>query len=791
MTKRIKIRTLLAGGLITLLFVALWGRIYWVQVAHAEFWSEQARNTWVTTKKLVQERGTITDRGGTVLAADTAAYTLALSPKIINKLNEENPQWRLIDQIVSKVYNVLGKPEDETRKIIDAKTDKGVYYVQREVQPEGWKLDKEIADRMLAFRDQLRELTGKKDVGIYLVEEKKRYYPLGSLASQILGYEDKQGVATMGIEKVFNADLQGEEGSITYEKDGKRTQLADGQIEAKQAVDGKNIALTIDHEIQYYMEQAMRSAYEQYHPLSMTAIAADPKTMDILGMVSLPDFDPNAYWNYAKDPSSFKNNAVQSIYEPGSTFKIVTLAAAVQEGLFNPNEHYMSGIVEIPKSKPVRDINRNGWGEISYLDGLKHSSNVAFVKLGYEKLGKQKFKQYIDNFGFGVKTGIELPGEIAGTTKLTWERDYATATFGQAVSVTPIQQVAAVAAVANGGKLMTPHIIKSISDPNTGEKVVTEPKVIRQVISEQTSKKVGEYLEQVVSDQKIGTGRNAYIEGYRIAGKTGTAQKVQGKNYSEDKYVVSFIGYAPVEDPQIVLYVLLDEPNDPTAGGGSVAAPIFREIMLKSLPHLGILPSVSKDDTDKNKKDGAEESGPVTVKVADVTGMTPTQAKSKLSASGLNTVVLGKGAKVVSQLPKASSVLPSGQQVYLVTEKTIGSVPSLKGLSLRDALEMCSLLGGSCTATGQGYVTAQQATRDGDKLQIALTLTPPLGQEETAPGESAGAGAAADGGSADGAAADGEAADGKGDAAAGKGADAASGQDGAGEAGADGGGTGD
>ncbi|CAI6020074.1 penicillin-binding transpeptidase domain-containing protein [Cohnella sp. JJ-181] len=731
MTKRIKLRTLLAGGVITLLFVALWGRIYWVQVAHAEFWSEQARNTWVTTKKLVQERGTISDRSGTVLAGDAAAYTLALSPKIIHELNDANPQWKLIDQIASKVTNILGKPEDQVRKIIDAKTSKGVYYPQREVQPEGWKVDKEVADRLTAFRDQMRELTGKKDVGIYLIEDKKRYYPNGSLASQILGYQNKEGTAIMGLEKSLDGELKGEGGSITYVKDGKRTQLADGEIEAKQAIDGKNVMLTIDRDIQYYMEQAMKTAYEQYHPLSMTAIAADPKTMDILGMVSLPDFDPNNYWDYAKDQSSFKNNAVQSIYEPGSTFKIVTLAAAVQEGLFNPNDKYMSGSVAIPKSAPVNDIKRGGWGEITYLEGLKRSSNVAFVKLGYEKLGKDKFKQYIDNFGFGHKTGIELAGEIAGTTQLTWERDYAAATFGQAVSVTPIQQVAAVAAVANGGKLMTPHIIKSISDPNTGEKAVTEPKVIRQVISEQTSKKVGEYLEQVVSDKEIGTGRNAYIEGYRIAGKTGTAQKVIGTGYAEDKFVVSFIGYAPVEDPKIVLYVLVDEPDDETLGGGSVAAPIFKEIMQKSLLHLGVLPAIAKDADKDEKDDPAATPAPVTAKVVDVSGMTAAQAKSKLSNSSFEALVLGKGDKVISQLPKAGTMLPTSQHVYLLTEKTLGSVPSFKGLSLRDALDMCSLLGASCTASGQGYVSDQLAARNGEKLSIALTLSAPAGAAKT------------------------------------------------------------
>ncbi|WP_027091080.1 penicillin-binding transpeptidase domain-containing protein [Cohnella thermotolerans] len=752
MTRRIKLRTLMLGGLLTLLFVGLFGRIYWVQVANAAFWEKQARETWMTSKKLPQERGMILDRDGKVLAADASAYTLAVSPSKIHELEEAHPEWRLLDQIVSKIHLVLGKPESEVRAIVNATKGDGTYYEQREVRPEGWKMDKEVADRLKAFKDQMSKLTGKSDVGIYFIEDKKRYYPNGSLASQILGFENKDGEAKMGLEKTMNDELKGEPGEIKYEKDGIRTQLPDGKVEVKQAVDGKNVTTTIDRDIQFYMEEALREAYQKYNPVSITAIAADPKTMDILGMVSLPDFNPNAYW-LTTNQEAFKNNAIQSVYEPGSTFKIVTLAAAVQEGLFNPNATYKSGSISISsKDRPIHDHNYVGWGTISFLEGLKRSSNVAFVKLGYEMLGKEKFKEYINKFGFGAKTGIELQGEVLGKTTLTWNRDYASATFGQGVTVTPIQQVAAVAAVANGGKLMKPHIVKAITDPATGQKTTIEPEVVRQVISEETSKKVGEYLEQVVSDQEIGTGRNAYIPGYRIAGKTGTAQVVENGVYSEDKYVVSFIGYAPVDDPKIVLYVLVDRPDDKFAGGGSVAAPIFKQIMGQSLQHLGVMPELPKEEEGKAADNAGSSPVPVTTTVPDVTGMTVAQAKSELAGRSFDAQVIGRGTKVLQQLPKKGSVIPTDQSIYLVTENEVGSVPDMKGLSLRDALEMCSLLEASCTAKGEGYVVAQESAQRNGKLAVTLTLAPPgqaaaAGQEAEAPaGEDANGDKAGEGG---------------------------------------------
>jgi penicillin-binding protein 2B len=272
---------------------------------------------------------------------------------------------------------------------------------------------------------------------------------------------------------------------------------------------------------------------------------------------------------------------------------------------------------------------------------------------------------------------------------------------------------------------MVPHVVKSITDPSTGNKEVIEPVVVRQVISEQTSRKVGEYLEQVVSDQNEGTGKNAYIPGYKIAGKTGTAQKVIDGKYSEKKYVVSFIGYAPVDNPKIVLYVIVDEPQASLVGGGATAAPIFKEIMGKSLLRLGIRPNiVDKPESTATSTATKDKGAEVTTTVPEVTGMTVEQGKKLLSQRTFPVGVLGKGTKVLQQLPKAGSMIPASQKIYLLTDTKPGNVPDLKGFSLRDALEMCSLLQVVCTVEGQGYVTGQKAVKVNEKWTVQLTLAP-------------------------------------------------------------------
>lgn len=701
----------------TLLFVVLMSRVYWVQVVKGDEWYDRAKSKWATQEKLPPTRGTITDRDGNVLAMDVTAYTVAVNPKLINSLG-------LVDETAQKLHSLLGKSESDLRQILTAKKDNGDYYVQREIHKEGWKIDKPLADKVAAFRDELKKKVDEKDVGIYLLEEQGRYYPRSSLASHLIGYITKEGEAKTGIEAFYNEQLKGEAGYLKYEKDGKKVQLAGRDVDYKPARDGSNITLTIDNEIQHYVEQAIREVVKEYQPKSVTAIAADPNTMEILAIANMPEYNPNEYWKYPQ--ANFFNHAIKSLYEPGSTFKIVTLAAAVQENMFNPNEMYKSGSIQVGRGKPIRDHRVQGWGTISFLDGLKLSSNVEFVKLGYERLGAEKLDKYIKNFGFGVKTGIALGSETAGLINFDFDKpiEVATASFGQGpVLVSPIQQVAAVAAVANGGKLLQPQLIKSIEDPVAQKVQKIEPKVVRNVISKDTATKVGEYLEHVVSDREIGTGRNAYIEGYRVAGKTGTAQKVVSgnKDYSKEKYVVSFIGFAPVDNPKIVVYIVVDEPNDPTAGGGAVAAPVFKEIVLKSLRHMGVAPNWKGTEAEAAQKE-------VAINVPELTGRDVAQAKSEMKARALPYELVGKGSKVLQQIPSAGTSVHPTQKIYLITEKREKlTVPNMKGLSLRDAMEVSSLLGIRLVSEGEGYVVSQKEEKTSEERILKVKLQPPTG----------------------------------------------------------------
>ncbi|MNH72130.1 Stage V sporulation protein D [compost metagenome] len=714
MDKRIKLRTLLIGGLVTLFFLVIIGKVFWLQIVQGSFWEAYGKdNLWSRNQVITATRGEITDRNGDALAINAPAYTVAINPKVILK-------YGLEDEVVQGLSKLLNKPESEIKVLLHSKNKKGENFDQVEVRNEGWKIDQELKDKVAAFSDQIKNNHKPKLAasGITFLEEQKRYYPKNTLAAHILGYTDREGIAITGLEKKYDNILHGVDGSIKYESDRKGVKLTKAEEVYKAPKDGSNIKLTIDDTIQYYIEDAMKEAYAKLKPISMTVIAADPNTMEILGMANMPTFNPNEYWK-EEYKNNFRNHALASTYEPGSTFKIVTLAGAVQEGLFNPNATYMSGHIKIPGYKtPLYDVKHEGWGPLTYLQGVKHSSNVAFVKLGYEMLGKERLLNYIKSFGFGQKTGIELSGEAKGIVNPQRDIEYATTTYGHGITVTPIQQVAAVAAVANGGKLLEPHIIKEI-DPPTGAPEVTQPKVVRQVISPDKAKEVGSYLEQVVSDQKIGTGRHAYIPGYRVAGKTGTAVKPKTNGeagYDYTKQVVSFIGYAPVNDPKILVLVVIDEPQDSDLGGGTAAAPVFKKIVSQTLEYMG----VPKSNV------AADEPSETTTAAPDLKGMQLRDAKSSLTKKGISFETLGKGSKVISQYPKAGTMMSSAQRVFLLTEESKAmEVPDLTGVSLRDAMEILTLMQVSVSVDGEGYVASQKVTKTGGKRSVLLTLQPP------------------------------------------------------------------
>lgn len=737
LTKRVKMRTLLIGGAITLFFLVLVGRVFFLQVIQGDFWHQTAVDQWSASKVLRAERGAITDRNGKELAVDSPAYSVVVEPNIIN-------QRGTADEVVRILHNKLGVDEMKLRDMVSRTYDKdsetgtykkGDYSVWVEVRPQGWKIDgdlkAEIETEIASVRKQ-KDLSDKADIGIVFDDQIKRFYPQHMLAANVLGFVDNDGNPKYGIESFFGEELQGIDGKIAYQRDAKGVELPDAKSEVTAPKDGTSIQLTIDSTIQYYAEQAAKKAYEQYKPKSMSIVMADPKTMDILAMVNMPTFDPNSYADYA-DPENdpYRALAVSGMYEPGSTFKIVTLSAAVQEGKFNPNDLYQSGAIQVGRST-VHDVSRN-WGTISYLDGVKHSSNVAFVKLGMEMVGTKKLAEYIKNFGFGEKTDIQLPGELTGTMNVTENSpliDQAAITFGHNVNVTPIQQIAAISAVANGGQLLKPHIVKSESNPMTGEvEKLNDVEKVRDVITPETAKVVSGYLEQVVSDQKIGTGRNAYIPGYRVAGKTGTAEKTgtvnaDGNAYDKTRSAVSFIGYAPADDPKVAIFVMLDEPNDPNASGGRIAAPIAKEILAQTLEYMGVPKKFS--DTEIQSESENAETGDTLLKVTapNLVKMNLQDAKDKLLDEGLAYEQVGAGKTVLEQYPSAGSAMYAGQKIYLLSEnKEQMNVPDLTGLSLRDAVDILALLDVSISTKGSGYVASQKLSKHADGSRVVvLTL---------------------------------------------------------------------
>ncbi|MGE7615502.1 peptidoglycan D,D-transpeptidase FtsI family protein [Paenibacillus sp. NPDC101420] len=592
MVKRIKLRTLFIGGCITLFFLVLLGRVFWIQVLDRDFWQTKAAKQWAHTSVFKAVRGTIEDRNGRMLASDVPAYTVVVNPEAINALS-------IGGEVITGLHELLGKPDDELKALVEAKDENGKYLKNREIRNEGWKIDQELRDKVNEFIEKLKDEHDTLETGVGLIREQKRYYPQQTLAAHILGYTDRDGNAVMGFEKYFDKQLKGADGKLFYQSDAKGIKLPDSEDTYQPEVNGSTFKLTIDSTIQYYIEQAMQKAYEEYKPKSITVIAADPSTMEILGLANMPTFNPNEFWKYASDPGVFFNHAIKTRFEPGSTFKIVPLAGAVEENLFDSDATFMSGSIRIKGyGKPLYDQKRSGYGEISFLEGVKRSSNVAFVKLGYEMLGPERLLQYVDDFGFNDLTGIDLPGEISGIVNPTPNNasENATIAFGHGkVLVTPIQQLTAISAIANGGKLMVPHVVKATTDPNTGKTTVTQPQVVRQVISEESARETSSYLEQVVADLVHGTGRHAYIEGYSVAGKTGTAIKPDGKGgYDRDKVHSSFLGYAPANNPKIVVYVGIDEPAN-AAGGGAAAGPVFKEIVSEALSYMGV-PKVTSGD---------------------------------------------------------------------------------------------------------------------------------------------------------------------------------------------------
>ncbi|HIE43428.1 MAG TPA: penicillin-binding protein 2 [Candidatus Omnitrophica bacterium] len=541
-------------------FVLIW-RLAILQIIHGEAMSKRAEGLHTTTITIQSERGQIFDRKGVPLALNVPSYSIF---------------WRRTQR----------PPEKEKLKILFTLVNKDWEHIERKIE-QGAKF---IYLARSAGQDYLKAVKENLTEGIEWKEGKKRFYPYGKLASHVIGFVGTDG-GLEGIEKYYGDLLRGKPGLKLVERDARGNILYTLEKEFYSPQRGYDIYLTIDSVIQYIVEKEMEEIQNKFEPKNSIVIALEPKTGRIMAMATFPSYDPNRFREF--NSAHFRNRAISDCFEPGSVFKIITASIALEEGSISPGDRIFceNGVYRMA-THTIHDVHPYGW--LTFAQALANSSNIAFAKIGTQ-IGKERLYRYIREFGFGERTGIDLQGESPGLFRSIneWSKlSVVTLSFGQEIGVTPLQLASAVGAVANSGILMRPFIVDKIVDENGNLIKKNRPTVRRRVISPETAEILTSLLVGVVEN---GTGKPARIEGYKIAGKTGTAQKyIPGEGYSHKKFTSSFIGYAPASDPKVLLLVMVDEPNG-AYYGSQVAAPPFKNIMEKVLRHLEISPEFPKE----------------------------------------------------------------------------------------------------------------------------------------------------------------------------------------------------
>ena len=632
--KNIHIRIKIIIFITIFLFIVIIGKVFYIQVIDYKKLNRYAKGLWSRNLPIAANRGIIYDRNGIQIAGNITTTSLILIP---NQIKDK-------EKVAKDLASILNVDYKEMYRHVSKKTS-----IER-VHPEGRNLTYDIADKINSLNHK----------GVYLVKEAKRSYPYDSLLSHTIGFVgiDNQGLS--GLELIYDKYLTGSNGSIKYFSDAKGTSLTIPQI-YEQPQSGVNMTLTINYELQQVLERELDIAVSQYSPDQALGIAMDPNTGEILAISSRPNFSPSEYQKYTVEEIN-RNLPIWMTYEPGSTFKIITLAASLEEKIVDlENDTWDdSGSITVMGST-LHCWKHGGHGHETYLQVVENSCNTGFVNLGL-KLGKETLFNYIDLFGFGKKTGIDLNGEADGIIfnidKIT-DLELATTAFGQGVSVTPIQQITAVSAAINGGILYKPYIVKSLNEPETNSVILeNNPKIVRKVISDDTSNKVRYALESVVAR---GTGHNAYIGGYRVGGKTGTAQKVKDGKYLSGNYITSFIGFMPADDPKIVVYIAVDNAKGITQYGGTVAAPIAKNILTSAIDILNI----------EQRQDAIEREYLYTDKqyvvVPNVIGMSVKEAIQNLKSFKVE--YSGSGDIITYQSPSANTNVYEGETIRLLLDE--------------------------------------------------------------------------------------------------------------------------
>jgi len=614
-----------------LLFFIIIGKVFYIQVIDYKKLNGYATSLWSRNLPLAANRGIIYDTNGVELATNITTTSLVLIP---NQIEDK-------EKVAKDLANILNVDYNEMYKHVSKKTS-----IER-VHPEGRNLSYEIADKINNLNYE----------GVYLVKEAKRFYPYDTLLSHSIGFVgiDNQGLS--GLELIYDKYLTGSDGSIKYFSDAKGNSLSMSQI-YEQPQSGINITLTINYDLQVALERELDNAVSEYNPDGALGIAMNPNTGEILAIASRPTFSPSNYKNYTVEEIN-RNLPIWMTYEPGSTFKIITLASSLEEKIvdLDKDSFFDSGAVKVGGAT-LHCWKHGGHGSQTYLEVVENSCNPGFVNLGL-KLGKETLFNYIDLFGFGKKTGVDLNGESSGimfNIDKIGDLELATTAFGQGVSVTPIQQITAVSAAINGGILYKPYIVKNLSEPETNSVILeNQPTIVRKVISEDTSNKVRYALESVVAR---GTGHNAYIAGYRVGGKTGTAQKAVNGAYLSGNYITSFIGFLPADNPEVVIYIAVDNAKGVTQYGGTVAAPIAKNFMLNAIDVLDI----------EKRSDEIEREYLYTDKqyaiVPNVVGMEVKDAVKELKKFKVE--YSGEGSIITYQSPSSGEAIYEGETIRLL-----------------------------------------------------------------------------------------------------------------------------
>ena len=711
------------------MFVLLFFRLFDLQITRHEELQGKAVNQQTRRTVVTANRGTIYDAGGNILAISSSAETIILSPlEIDNAVNDtEDPVSWTKESLAAGLAEILGKDASAIRKRMDN--------VKSQYEVIQLRADEDTAAKVRSYVDE------NKIAGVHLVADTKRYYPYGSLAAQVIGFVGDENTGLYGLEAYYEKELEGQSGLVISSKDQAENDMLYTYEQYFAAKNGSDLTLTLDTTIQYYLEKGIESMVDKFSAANgASGIVMDAKTGGILAMASYPNYDLNDFLTVSDQTLQeriergestvadmqllqWRNKALNDTYEPGSTFKILTLAAALEEGVIDKNTTVnCNGYVNI-SNYTIHCSNKAGHGLQTLVQSVGNSCNPAFISYGL-KLGNTKFYDYMRSFGLMDGTGIDLGGEAIGIfadpSSFT-QLDLACYSFGQNFNVTPLALITAQAACINGGYLHTPYLVERITDSNGSVTYQHDSTPVRQVISEETSATVRECLEYVVAH---GTGKNGQVAGYRIGGKTGTADKGQTGDV-----VVSFLCFAPVDDPQVIMLITMDTPSRATGtyvSGGNMVAPTASNVMAEILPYLGVEPSYS-----------AEELLGMDTTVPNVIGLTVEQAKSKMQERALSCRVVGDGGTITDQTPAGGAIIPGKSVVILYaneskpTDKCV--VPQLVGKTPSDANTSATAAGlfirfsGTTGSESSSIRVLSQSIEAGTEVGAGTVVTVQLG----------------------------------------------------------------